>query len=222
MAPRLPLFPLDVVLFPSVRLALHIFEPRYRALVNDVIAADGRFVLLASGTEGAAPATGTIGTIARVLERQLLPDGRSTLLVVGEERCILRSLEASNAPYLVGRFALFGDEEGGDDLPGDLLASLRALGARCRHAMAALTDAPEEGPWSESLDVLTFQVAAVMPWGPEDARPFLAMRSPAARAERLLRVLPALVQELEARALVHRRARTNGHGPHGRQSDVAG
>lgn|SRR5690606_28421394 len=221
MAPRLPLFPLDLVLFPGARVSLHIFEPRYRALVTDVTAADGRFVLLAPGADGATPGTGTIGTVARVVERQLLPDGRSNLLVIGEDRCILRSLEASNAPYLVGRFTLFGDEEGVDELPGDLLASLRVLGARCRHAMATLTDMPEDGAWSEALDALTFQVAAVMPWGPDEARPLLSMRSPAARAERLLRVLPAVVQELEARAAVHQRAQTNGHGPYGAHGEIA-
>ena len=222
MAPRLPLFPLDAVLFPGTRISLHIFEPRYRALVQHVMAADGRFVLLAPGADGAPPESGTIGTVARVTEHQLLPDGRSNLLVMGEERCILRGIETDAAPYLIGRLALFGDEEGVDDLPGDLHASLRVLGERCRHAMATLTDTLEGGGWSESLSELTFQVAAVMPWGPDEARPLLSMRSPTARAERLLRVLPSVVQELEGRAAVHVRAHTNGHGPYGTRGDASG
>lgn len=222
MAPRLPLFPLDVVLFPGTRISLHIFEPRYRALVHDVMVADGRFVLLSPGPAGAAPESGTIGTVARVAEHHLMPDGRSNLLVVGEERCILRGIEADPAPYLIGRVALFDDEEGVDDLPGDLHASLRMLGERCRHAMATLTDTVEDDPWSESLGELTFQVAAVMPWGPDEARPLLSLRSPAARAERLLRALPSVVQELEGRAAVHLRAHTNGHGPYGAQGDQIG
>jgi Lon protease-like protein len=222
MAPRLPLFPLDAVLFPGTRISLHIFEPRYRALVHDALKADGRFVLLAPGPDGTPPESGTIGTVALVAEHHLLPDGRSNILLLGEERCILRGLEADTTPYLIGRLALFGDEEGVDDLAGDLVASLRHLGARCRHAMTTLTDTVEDGPWSESLGELTFQVAAAMPWGPEEARPLLAMRSPTARAERLLRVLPAVVQELEGRAAVHVRAHTNGHGPYGKHGDIAG
>lgn len=194
---------------------MHIFEPRYRALVNDITAADGRFVLLPPGPDGAPPPSGTIGTVARMVERQQLPDGRSNILIVGEERCILRSLEDEHTPYLVGRLALFDDEEGVDELPGDLLASLRTLGARCRQAMTVLTETPEDGAWSASLGELTFQIAAVMPWGPDEARPLLAIRSPTARAERLLRVLPAVVQALEGRAAVHARAHTNGHGPYG-------
>lgn len=222
MAPRLPLFPLDVVLFPGARVSLHIFEPRYRALVHEVMSADGRFVLLPPGPAGTPPESGTIGTVARVGDHQLLPDGRSNLHVVGEERCILRGIEVDAAPYLIGRLALFSDEEGVDDLPGDLHAALRLLGERCRHAMATLTDTVEEGAWSESLGELTFQVAAVMPWGADEARPLLSVRSPTARAERLLRALPSVVQELEGRAAVHVRAHTNGHGPYGTHGEVGG
>ncbi len=215
MAIRLPLFPIDVVLFPGIQLPLHIFEPRYRALLADVTAAEGRFGILPGGPDGAPPASGTIGTVARVVAAQPMPDGRSTVLVVGEERFILRGIVDGATPYLTGRLEPFSDAEGAQELPSDLVWALRLLGERCRVAMRVLSDLENDTPWSEAAEPLTFEIAATIPWPTTDARPLLAMRSAAERATYLLQLLPRLVPELEERAAVHRRAGSNGHGPHG-------
>jgi hypothetical protein len=88
----LPLFPLpNVVLFPKVRIPLHIFEPRYRDMVRDAVAGAGRIgmVRLAPGWEDdyegtpAIMAVGCAGEITRLTE---LPDGRFTLVLVGTRR----------------------------------------------------------------------------------------------------------------------------------------
>lgn len=215
MAARLPLFVLDTVLFPGTTRPFHIFEPRYRAMLADALAMDGRFGIILPGPDGTPPPSGAIGVVARVVQASHLPDGRSHVVTAGEERFILRGLVEGDTPYLVGRIEPFGDEEGVPELPGDLLASLRSFGARCRVAMATLTGTDNDAPFAEGLDLLTFQVAAMLPWSPAEAHPLLAIRSPAGRAEVLLQLLPRLVPELEERAAVHRRARTNGHGPHG-------
>lgn len=214
MSRRLPLFPLDVVLFPGVELPLHIFEPRYQAMLADVLDADQCFGILPGGAQNAPPERGTIGCIARVATRIALPDGRSNIVVVGDSRFVLRRLLDEDHPYLVGLVDEFGDEEGVDDLPGDMVESLRQLAARCRAALGVLTDRPDSGSWAPDPAILTFQVAGALPWGTDQGRRLLAARSPAVRADMLLRVLPRIVPDLERRAAVHRNAGGNGKGHH--------
>src|SRR5207245_2365688 len=76
---RLPMFPLGTVLLPHAHLPLHIFEPRYRALVKDVLAGDGEFgvVLIERGQEvGGGDVRFDIGTVARIVQSAELPRGR--------------------------------------------------------------------------------------------------------------------------------------------------
>ena len=214
MSRRLPLFPLDLLLFPGTRTPLHIFEDRYRALLGDVLAGDAAFGVLPPGEDGTAPTSGTIGCVAEVVTHQPLPDGRSNVLVQGGERFVLRRILDEQTPYLVGLVDEFGDEEGADELPTDAEAALRALAERCRQAMSVLSDLPSEAAWSGDPATFTFQVAGTIPWDAAQSRPLLAMRSAAERADLLLRLLPSVVPDLERRAAVHRRAGSNGAGPH--------
>lgn len=93
--PRIPLFPLpDVVHFPHTDLKLHVFEPRYRRMVRDVIERDERarwigMVLLKPGPEkgfGQPPAIFPEGTAGRLIDIDTLPDGRSNIVLHGEFR----------------------------------------------------------------------------------------------------------------------------------------
>ncbi len=221
MSRRLPLFPLDVVLFPGVELPLHVFEPRYQALLADVLAGDQCFGVLPAGPDDVPPIHGAIGCVARVATQLALPEGRSNIVVVGESRFMLRRLVDSDRPYLVGTVDEFGDEEGVDELPGDMVESLRDLAERCRTALGVLTDRPDAAPWSANPAALTFQVAGALPWGVDQGRRLLAARSPAQRADFLLRVLPQIVPDLERRAAVHRQASGNGKGHHPPEWDTA-
>ncbi len=87
MAARpLAMFPLSTVLFPHMRMPLHVFEPRYRALVADCLAGDGRFgvVLIARGSEvGGGDQRVGLGTVAKIETAEQLPDGRWYLVVAG-------------------------------------------------------------------------------------------------------------------------------------------
>lgn len=217
--PRLPLFPLDLLLLPGTRAPLHIFEERYRALLRDVLDTDAAFGILPPGDDDAAPASGTLGCVAEVVTHQPLPDGRSNILVEGGSRFILRRILDEGTPYLVGLVEAFEDEEGANEIPADADAALRALAERCRRAMAVLSDLPSEAAWSSDPAVLTFQVAGAIPWDATQARPLLAMRSAAERADLLLRLLPGVVPDLERRAAVHRRAGSNGSGSHHPEND---
>jgi hypothetical protein len=104
----LPLFPLpNLVFFPQTRLPLHVFEPRYRQLVADVIARDQRFgiVLLQPGWESdyfGSPPVYACGTMGRIEQTVPLDDGRYNILVSGETRFHIVS-EVSREPYRTAR-----------------------------------------------------------------------------------------------------------------------
>ncbi len=85
----LPLFPLNTVLFPGGPLPLRIFEPRYLDMVRRGLKEHTPFgvVLVLSGTEAdAAPAVADIGTSARVVDFDTLPDGLLGITCIGERR----------------------------------------------------------------------------------------------------------------------------------------
>lgn len=86
---RLPLFPLPTVLFPGMSVPLHIFEPRYRQMVAHAVERDSCFGLLYHDPDQRGPyetVPGAVGTIAEILKYQPLPDGRSVVLIRGDER----------------------------------------------------------------------------------------------------------------------------------------
>lgn len=97
---ELPLFPLNVVLFPGQTLPLHIFEPRYRAMIQRCIEKDAPFGVLLAQDDDEGPHT--IGTAARITQVERLADGRMNILTVGTERFELRNVRLSEDQYLIG------------------------------------------------------------------------------------------------------------------------
>lgn len=110
---ELPLFPLNVVLFPGQTLPLHIFEPRYRVMIQKCVDNNEPFgVVLAEDEEPDQPVN--VGTSARVTEVKKLPDGRMNIVTVGEERFRLHDWRVGEDGYLIGDVTSFpynADEE---------------------------------------------------------------------------------------------------------------
>lgn len=104
----LPLFPLpNVVFFPRTRLPLHVFEPRYRQMVQDALEGDQRFglILLRPGWESeyfGAPPVYSTGTLATIEHAVPLDDGRFNIVVRGDARFRILD-EVSAAPYRTAR-----------------------------------------------------------------------------------------------------------------------
>jgi Lon protease-like protein len=104
----LPLFPLpNLVFFPRTRLPLHVFEPRYRQLVRDVLEGDRRFgiVLLRAGWEAdyfGTPPIAEYGTLATIEQAIPLDDGRFNIIIRGDARFRILD-EASASPYRTAR-----------------------------------------------------------------------------------------------------------------------
>ena len=96
---EIPLFPLHTVLCPGIALPLHIFEPRYRLMIERCIeqAAPFGIVVIRAGQEVGATdvAIAGIGTFAEIREATRLPDGRYDILVVGSGRFAVRGISAS-------------------------------------------------------------------------------------------------------------------------------
>lgn len=98
---ELPLFPLNVVLFPGQTLPLHIFEPRYRIMIQRCIDNEEPFgVVLAQVDDPDEPHS--VGTMARIAEVERMPDGRMNIVAVGVERFLLRDTWVSDDGYLIG------------------------------------------------------------------------------------------------------------------------
>ena len=104
MSRRIPLFPLPgVVLLPGTLLPLHIFEPRYRAMVADALAGSRTIgmAMLKAGWEMAEdnPAIHAIGGAGEIVESEELEDGRYNILLQGQFRYRIVREEAVETPY---------------------------------------------------------------------------------------------------------------------------
>ncbi len=113
---EIPLFPLRSVLCPGVALPLHIFEERYRLMVDRCIDREEPFgvVLLYEGQE-VGPVRGqvaAIGTTAVIRRAGRYPDGRLDILTVGEQRFRIEAVDNTSEPYLLGRVSLLDEPVG--------------------------------------------------------------------------------------------------------------
>jgi ATP-dependent Lon protease len=111
---ELPLFPLpEVVLFPGCPLPLHIFEMRYREMINKAMEADKMFGVL--NVNRMTSKAAKIGGCARIVECDKLPDGRMNILTIGHERFRVKEY-VKERPYLVALVEFIEDEDTDLDL----------------------------------------------------------------------------------------------------------
>jgi ATP-dependent Lon protease len=200
------MFPLGTVLLPFAHLPLHIFEPRYRALVKDVLAGDGEFgvVLIERGQEvGGGDARFGVGTVARVVQTAELPDGRWLLDAVGTERFRVTEWLPDN-PYPLAMVEAITDEPGdsGSAEVDDAAERRTAVERLLRQVLALQVELGFPAPSAvRSLDenpgVAAFEAALLSPIGPMDAQKVLEASSTAARLA-LLETLLADAREFLA------------------------
>ncbi|RIV91412.1 ATP-dependent protease [Aurantiacibacter xanthus] len=94
---RLSIFPLTgAILYPGLHLPLHIFEPRYRAMVGDALARDRRIAMIQPSDPDEGTALFDVGCVGRISEVETSEDGRYNILLTGESRFrLLRELEVT-------------------------------------------------------------------------------------------------------------------------------
>ena len=204
MAKPLPMFPLGTVLFPHAVLPLHIFEERYRALVETCLRGDGRFgvVLIERGYEvGGGDSRFDVGTVARIVEAARTPDGRYLLATIGTERLRIKKW-LDDDPFPRAEVDVIGEPKRvADDaavrrhdvqrLLGRVLAMSAELGERAAPVDSAQLD---DDPVRAS-----FEAAAVAPIGPLDAQRLLELDDPRQRFDQLERLLVDAAEVLELR-----------------------
>ena len=146
---ELPLFPLNnVVLFPGMKLPLHIFEERYKEMIGRCSEASSPFgvLLIKEGQEVGEPAEPfTVGTTARITDLQSMEDGRMNIFTEGEQR--FRVVEIiQQTPYLVG-LVQFLEEELGD------VAEVLVEEIRQEYVGFLTHQATIAGGWNSRVDV---------------------------------------------------------------------
>ena len=202
----LPMFPLGSVLLPGMALLLRVFEPRYRVMMEEVLAADPpRFgvVLIERGSEvGGGDVRTDVGCTAVVRASEELGDGQLALLAVGEERIrVERWLPDDPHPRAVVRAWPDAQEDGAPEAAE--LTTLAAEALDLARAAAELSGAhlPEDLELSPDANRLVYELATLTPLGPLDRLRVLAAPELGAR----IAVLSDLV--MEQRILIEARRR---------------
>jgi ATP-dependent Lon protease len=198
---ELPLFPLpEVVLFPSGKLPLHIFEMRYRQMVNTLLEGDRKFgVLMWDPTTRANRKLGCIAIIGDVV---FLPDGRMNIMTSGLER--FRVWEyVQEKPYLVGKVECFDDQPPARDLTGlkdnadRLVRDVVRLSSKLTDKAIGLPDDLPDDPKQ-----LSFWIAANLSNDPCEQQELLELDDTSARLDREMQALSATCKELAARLAI--------------------
>ncbi len=97
---RVPIFPLSgALLLPRAQLPLHIFEPRYRAMIRDAMAGDGMIAMVQARNEGEPPLVYDIGCLGRIVGSEQLEDGRFNIVLEGITRFRIASEVEVTTPY---------------------------------------------------------------------------------------------------------------------------
>lgn len=219
----LPVFPLPVVLFPGVPLPLHIFEPRYRQMLQDIRLTNNLFCVAyfdPSTTELEVPPAGHIGCVAEVTETQTLPDGRSNILTLGLIRYSIDSYIERGDSYLVARVSYFEDDEEDQSSLANPAKEVAETFTRIAQAVRILNDERSNLPDISNTEPqrLSFLVAAAMEIDAEVKQELLELTSTSTRLERLRNMLAVAVRGYEERARMHELAKGNGHS--GRKIDI--
>jgi len=193
------LFPLGVVLLPTERVPLHVFEPRYRELVAECLERGATFGLLLEDGAGLRR-VGTEAAIVEVLER--FADGRLNVLVEGRERFRLLEL-TSGRSFATGTVEPLEDEpeEVEPELSARALESFRALAA------AAGSDVDEPEPGSPQL---SFELAARVELEAGVKQDLLERTSERERVTILARLLEDIAQAVATARAVAEIASGNG------------
>jgi Lon protease-like protein len=210
------MFPLGSPLLPGAVLPLHVFEPRYRQLVQDCLAADEPefgVVMIERGSEvgGGDQRTGW-GTVARMLQVAETPDGRYAVVAVGTRRLRVQAWLPDD-PYPVADVDDWPDDD--PDEPG-LVERVAAVHARVRSALALAIElgdlaADPDPPISDDPLLASYHLCALAPIGDADRHRLLGAPGPGARLD----LLDGMLDDVEALLQFRLRDASGGVDPLG-------
>jgi Lon protease-like protein len=197
---QIGLFPLDLVLVPTERIPLNVFEERYKELVGESLEQDEEFGIVLMRGSGDMHHVGTRAAISEVLE--ILPDGRMHIVVEGGDR--FRVLEVDHQrPFATGTVEELTDEDDPPD-PGDVDRTLDTY-RRIQETLGT----PGEPPDRDS-PLLAFELIARVDFSTMNKQELLELTSPRQRFARLAVLLEHALEALVIEQDLRQRAHGNG------------
>ena len=199
--PLLPLFPLELVLFPGVPLPLHIFEPRYKDMIGECLREKSEFGVVRIAEQGIAAVGCTAGVVELV---KTYDDGRMDILTEGRRRFEVVNIDEERA-YLRGDVMYIEDEDERAAAP-DAQKAIRLYLDLLALAEVDSQNPPEPGP------NLSFAITGGLPLELDFKQQLLEMRSEADRIGAIIQYYEALVPRLTKALKIRKKAGGNGHG----------
>ena len=201
--PEIPLFPLNVVLMPGMPMPLHIFEERYKQMVDECLENGSEFGMVLADEDG----TRSIGCTARIVELvQRYEDGRLVILVEGSRRFKLNNI-LTGKPYYVGEVEYLEDEPSDEDIS--------ALAEECVALLERVIEAATEGEVGIEVEPpyrnLSFAIAGRIEFDLETRQRILELPVEGTRLRKVRELLIEVAEGLERDKKAREKAQTNGH-----------
>jgi Lon protease-like protein len=198
----IPLFPLNVVLLPGAPLPLHIFEERYKQMVNECLESKSEFGMVLADESG----TRRVGCTARIVELvERYEDGRMLILVEGSRRFKLNNI-LTGRPYYMGEIEYLEDEPE-EDVTGLAEENIVLLERVVEAATEGSVGIEIEPPYRN----LSFAIAGRVEFDLETRQQILELTSEKERLQKVKELLTAAAQRLERERQAREKAQTNGH-----------
>jgi Lon protease-like protein len=196
----IPLFPLDVVLFPGTPLPLHIFEPRYKEMIGECLAQNRTFGVVRAVEQGLADVGCTAEIVTVVKEYS---DGRLDLVTEGRKRFELVRINEERS-FLQAEILLIGDE------PGAPSQEETARAIQLHSDVLAIAGAKQDLSAADP-SLLSFYLADSLPLDLDFKQKLLALRSEPERLTLLTSYLQTILPNLQRAATARQKAGGNGH-----------
>lgn len=196
----LPLFPLDVVLFPGTPLPLHIFEPRYKEMIAECRQQDRAFGVIRAVEQNLAEIGCTAEIVSVVKE---YPDGRLDIVTEGRKRFEVLHVN-DERPFLRAEVLMFDDESA--VVPQSETARAVQLHSEILKLAGATQDLS-----SADQSTLSFYLAGSLPLDLDFKQKMLALRSEAQRITSLVAYFESLLPNLQRSLSARQKAGGNGH-----------
>jgi Lon protease-like protein len=199
----IPLFPLNVVLMPGAPLPLHIFEDRYKQMVDECLQQESEFGMVFADESG----TRKVGCTAKIVELvERYDDGRMLILVEGSRRFRLNNV-LTGKPYYVGEIEFFEEEPEEPDV--------QTLAEECIALLERVVEAATEGSVGIEIEPpyrnLSFAIAGRVEFEAETRQQILELTSEKERLEKVKELLTSAAERLERERQAREMAQTNGH-----------
>jgi Lon protease-like protein len=196
----IPLFPLDVVLFPGAPLPLHIFEPRYKEMIGECLAQHCPFGVIRAVEQGLAEVgcTAEIVTVVKQYE-----DGRLDLVTEGRRRFELLRVNEERS-FLRGEIILIDDE------PGTATQQDRSRAIELHAQLLGIAGAKQDLSAAD-MSALSFSLAGTLPLDLDFKQKLLALRSEPERLLLLIQYFETIIPNIQRAMHARQKAGGNGH-----------